>query len=152
MTRVEDEQIVFGTLFLVANKLQSAGDHYLPEVTLKQWLLLLMISKMDKNDPSITEIAEFTGNSRQNVKKMVNILEAKNYVIVQKQTSDKRNLCVHLTVKTFDFFVTHEQAGNEFLKGIFQNIPTEHLKITADTFSKLIENLSTIGGHHEHGE
>lgn len=144
MTRVEQEQIVFGMMFLAANKLQAAGDNFLPEVTVKQWLLLIMVSKMDKKSPSITEIAEFTGNTRQNVKKMVDILEKKNFVCVQKQLGDKRNLSVSLTPKTYDFFSTHEQAGNEFLKRIFQDIPTENLRCTADTFSRLIDNLSAF--------
>jgi DNA-binding MarR family transcriptional regulator len=152
MDRIEEEQIVFGSLFLAANKIQTAGDHLLPEVTLKQWFLLLMISKMDRQSPSITEIAEFSGNTRQNVKKMVDILTEKGFLIVRRQTDDRRNLCVHLTPKTFDFFATHEQAGNQFLQVIFRDIPSENLKITADTFSRLIENLATVGDHYEHKE
>ena len=42
-------EYLFGSIFLLSNKLQALGDGYLKEVTLKQWLLLIMIHVMDKD-------------------------------------------------------------------------------------------------------
>ena len=50
-------EYLFGSIFLLANRLQTLGDGYLEEVTLKQWLLLIMIRVMDKEQPSVTEVA-----------------------------------------------------------------------------------------------
>lgn len=136
------EQFIFGNIFILANKLQTAGDDVCDEITVKQWFLLLLISKMEKKDPSITDIAEFTSNTRQNVKKMIDILAARQFVTVQKQEKDRRNLRVTLTAKTFDFFARFEPLGNAFLDQIFQGIPTENLSIARETLEKLDQNLS----------
>ena len=53
-----------GSIFLLANRLQTLGDGYLEEVTRKQWLLLIMIHVMDRDQPSVTEVADFMGGTR----------------------------------------------------------------------------------------
>ena len=70
-------EYLFGSIFLLANRLQTLGNGYLEEVTLKQWLLLIMIHVMDKEQPSVTEVADFMGSTRQNVRKMLEVLEGK---------------------------------------------------------------------------
>jgi DNA replication protein DnaD len=63
MNQTEKEQYVFGSILLLSNKLQSLGDKILTDLTLKQWFLLMMISKMGLKDPSVKEISDFTGTS-----------------------------------------------------------------------------------------
>ncbi len=143
MMRKENEQFVFGCLFLLANKIQSAGDQVIPGITLKQWFLLMMITKMEKDSPSLTEIAEFIGSTRQNVKKMVDILERQQFVITKRLEEDKRNVGVSVTEKVHILFRQYETAGDGFLDVLFTNVPEADLVCVRQTFMTILENLST---------
>ena len=77
MDRTENEEYIIGCICLLSNKIIGFGDAMLPDITFRQWFLLLMISKMGENEKNINSIAEFTGTTRQNVKKLLTPLERK---------------------------------------------------------------------------
>ena len=108
MDRTSREGHVFGSILLLANKLQSWGDGLFDELTLKQWFLLLMISKIKIQNPTIKEIADFTRTSRQNTKKMLEQLEKKGFVHINQSEVDARALNVSLSKNIR--FLFHEPA------------------------------------------
>ncbi|CAH2714491.1 hypothetical protein BACCIP111895_01654 [Neobacillus rhizosphaerae] len=149
MGQREQEQFIFANIFLLANKLQLIGDSLMEETTLKQWFLLIMIKTMQKEQPSISEISDFTGNTRQNTKKMLENLARKGYVTIEKSTVDNRALCVSLTEKCFEYFVVNEKSGNEFLDKVFKNIDKEKLTIVIEFFEQLFQNIDKFNGSKE---
>jgi DNA-binding MarR family transcriptional regulator len=149
MTRKEQEQFIFGSISLLANRLQAAGDGVMKEITLKQFLLLIVIENIDKDDPSLNDIAIEMGSTRQNIKKMIDILAAKGFVKVTRLENDKRNLSVSLTERAYTFFKKYDKAGNEFLGKLFEDISEENMKILYETFTKLFENISGLEGNNE---
>lgn len=141
MKNIEMKQQIFGVIFLVSNKLQTIGDSILDELTLKQWFLLIFVSNMEKDNPSVSEIAEFIGSTRQNVRKMITALESKGYVSTKVRKDDRRNLEVTLTSLTFDFFKKFEERGNNFLEELFTGIPETDLSITNKVLQTLLNNI-----------
>ena len=137
MERTEIEQYIFGSILLLSNKMQIWGDKAIPDLTIKQWFLLLLISKMENSSPSIKEIAEFSGTTRQNVKKMIEQLDAKKYVKIKTSKIDARALNVTLLKKTFDYFKENEKKAEEVVNQIFSEISDEELIVTKQTFDKL---------------
>lgn len=144
MTRKEQEQFIFGSIFLLANRFQTAGDGVLSEITLKQFLLLIVIEHVDKSNPSLNNIAREMGSTRQNIKKMIDILENKSFVKVTRVENDKRNLSVSLTEKAYDYFKKYDEAGSDFLDKLFDGITTDSLEPIIDTFNKLFANIYEI--------
>ncbi|WP_102050331.1 MarR family winged helix-turn-helix transcriptional regulator [Pygmaiobacter massiliensis] len=142
------KEFLFGSIFLLSNKLQALGDGYLKEITLKQWLLLIMIQTIDKERPSVTEVAVFMGSTRQNIRKMLEALEKKGYVILSQNEKDKRNLSVALTSQTQHFFEQFEAQGDALLEQLFQNISPEQLATTRQTFDTLFENIERMEEAH----
>lgn len=141
-------EYLFGSIFLLANRLQTLGDGYLEEVTLKQWLLLIMIHVMDKEQPSVTEVADFMGSTRQNVRKMLEVLEGKGYVELSPNSGDRRTLSVALTSRTEQFFARFQAKGDAFLDQLFAEIPPEDLTVTRRTVEALFENMERMGEEH----
>ena len=141
-------EYLFGSIFLLANRLQTLGDGYLEEVTLKQWLLLIMIHVMDRDQPSVTEVADFMGGTRQNVRKMLEVLEGKGFVELRANPLDRRTLSVALTPKTEQFFVRFQAKGDAFLDRLFSGIPPEELAVTRRTVEALFENMERMGEEH----
>lgn len=104
MNRIENEEFIIGSISLLANKLNIFGDKLLPDITYKQWFLLMMISKITTKEKNINNIAEFVGTSRQNVKKILKLLEDKDYIAICKSKTDGRALEVELTEKAYKYF------------------------------------------------
>lgn len=145
---VPTREYLFGSIFLLANRLQTLGDGYLEEVTLKQWLLLIMIHVMDRDQPSVTEVADFMGSTRQNVRKMLEVLEGKSFVTLSANSLDRRTLSVALTPKTEQLFVRFQAKGDAFLDRLFDGIPPEDLEATRRTVEALFENMERMGEEH----
>ncbi|MCF2664191.1 hypothetical protein JQM66_06400 [Oscillibacter valericigenes] len=145
---VPTREYLFGSIFLLANRLQTLGDGYLEEVTLKQWLLLIMIHVMDRDQPSVTEVADFMGGTRQNVRKMLEVLEGKSFVTLSANSLDRRTLSVALTPKTEQLFVRFQAKGDAFLDRLFDGIPPEDLEATRRTVEALFENMERMGEEH----
>ena len=137
MDRTTIEEYIFGSILLLSNKMQIRGDKILSDITLKQWFLLVLISKMENKNPTIKEIAEFSGTTRQNVKKMLEQLHNKKYIKIQSSKTDSRALNVSLLKKTFDYFIENEKKVTEAAHQMFSEITDEEISITKQTFDKL---------------
>jgi hypothetical protein len=57
-----------GTIFVLANKFQIIGDSIIPDITFKQWFLLLMMFKEEQLEYSVNEIDVLISSSK-NTKK-----------------------------------------------------------------------------------
>lgn len=140
---------LFGSIFLLSNKLQLKGDKYLHEITMKQWFLLTMIRIYDKEQASVTEIASFIGSTRQNVRKMLEVLSDKGYVTLTQNPRDKRNLSVSLTEQTLKFFIDFDNKGEIFLDQVFDGIDNKQVETCAQVFTGLFENIERLGNIYE---
>ena len=145
---IPTREYLFGSIFLLSNKVQSLGDGYLEEITLKQGLLLIMIHVMDKEQPSVTEVADVMGSTRQNVRKMLDVLEGKGFVALSANPLDRRTLSVALTPKTEQLFVRFQAKGDAFLERLFDGVPPEDLNVTRRTVEALFENMERMGEEH----
>jgi len=142
MNRNEKESFFFGSVFLLANQLQIWGDSIIPTLSTKQFMLLIFIYKIGIENPTLKEVSDFTGTSRQNVKKMLERLEVLGYVSLTRSETDARALSVSLTNKADEFFDKHDQASTEALTGLFLNISDNELDAAIETVSKLFQNLN----------
>lgn len=146
---METKEYLFGSVFLLSNKLQALGDAYLQEITVKQWFLLIMIHHLGKERPSITEVAAYTCTTRQNVRKMLEVLAVKGYVVLTVNSQDKRNLEVSLSEKTYLFFEQFNDKGTAFLEQLFNGINVELLENSRKTFEMLFENMDRMEKNNE---
>lgn len=139
-----NDQFVFATVMLLANRFQTRLDKYMGDLTLKQWLLLCMASQFDKEEVSVNELAAFVGYTRQNIKKMLDLLVSKGYIAVDRSTRDKRAYCVKLTEKTYSYFKEFEDLGDKLLVDLFQEISAQELAATAKTLMRLLDNIEKL--------
>ncbi len=83
---------IFGMLFLLSNKLETLGNNFLGELTTKQWFFMLILMNFFKEPPTLSELALEMGTSHQNAKQIAIKLEEKGFLVVKKDTKDKRVL------------------------------------------------------------
>ncbi len=138
MNRTEKEEYIIGFISLISNKTAQFGDLMLTDITFPQWFLLMMISKMDQQEKTINSVAEFVGSSRQNVKKMLNLLAGKGYVMIEKSSSDKRALNVNLTQKTRQYFSDHDALATAEINKLFSAFSMDEIDHLASALKKLL--------------
>lgn len=140
MTERENQQFIFGAIFLLANKLQLLGDRVTGEITLKQWFLLNILSQMDEDFPNYNDIAKAVGTSRQNVTKMISALEKKGMVELKPSEIDQRAKYVKLAQKSLNYFASKDNSGNILLDKLFSDISSEETEQIVFLLSRILQN------------
>ena len=134
---------IFSTLFIAGNKLQTLFDQRIPEVSLKQFMLLSII-RQSKEPFTFTQLGNLLGCSRQNIKKLANVLMKKGFITIQQSPHDTRAMCICPTEKVNDYFIHDFSKYQEELKDLFAVYTEEEIEQLFLLLSKLyagIENL-----------
>ncbi|MGE5630724.1 MAG: MarR family winged helix-turn-helix transcriptional regulator [Caulobacteraceae bacterium] len=147
MDAIDKQKFIFGSLFLIANKLQVIGDKYLGKagITTKQWFLTVMISQFRETPPTLSEVAELMGSSRQNVKQLALKLEEKEYLKIEKDERDARALRLKLTEKSRVFWEGRQDQDDRFIKDLFADFSSEEIDKVCSSFNKLFDKIEKIG-------
>lgn len=138
-----DAYFVFGSLPVVGNLIQTRGDRITREVTFKQWTLLLVVRDMPPGS-SVTQIAAQHGSSRQNIKRMLDVLMRRGYVSVRPDPEDRRGYRVDLTEPGRRLMASVSEVGGRFVAEIFEGIDPADLAAARRVLWQLIENLQTM--------
>lgn len=142
-TTENQRKAIFSSLFIVGNKLQTIFDNHIPQISLKQFMLLSIV-RQSKEPLTFTQLGNILGCSRQNIKKLAEILEKKGFVIMQKSPHDTRAMCICPTEKVNDFFENDFSKYQEELQYLFEVYTDEEIKTLFILLSKMyagIENL-----------
>lgn len=142
-TTENQRKAIFSTLFIAGNKLQTLFDNHIPEVSLKQFMLLSIV-RQSKENLTFTQAGNLLGCSRQNVKKLADVLMKKGFVTIQQSPHDTRAMCICPTEKVNDFFQNDFSEYQEELKYLFDVYTDKEIETLFLLLSKLyagIENL-----------
>ena len=134
---------IFSTLFIAGNKLQTLFDNYIPEVSLKQFMLLSIV-RQSKEPLTFTQLGNLLGCSRQNIKKLANVLMKKGFITIQQSPHDTRAMCICPTEKADAFYVNDFAEYQEDLNYLFEVYTDKEVETLFILLSKLyagIENL-----------
>ncbi len=141
---IKNAQLLFGGSLILSNRLQRYGDTVFEDFSLKQWFLLVIIQNISEPEPSINMIAKTSGTSRQNIKKMLNILFKKGFVNLVKSQNDSRALSVSLTPKALDYLADNEDFGVTLTERLFRGISDADIQTVNAVYDKLFNNLDEM--------
>ena len=105
-------QAIFASLFIIQNRMQTAGEKIQTQISMKQWLLLAMVGCCPK-PRTLTNVGNLMGCSRQNVKKLALALEQKGFVCLQPE--ENNSVCIELTEKAGDY---SKEMGERHLQAL----------------------------------
>ncbi len=134
---------IFSTIFIAGNKLQTLFDSHIPEVSLKQFMLLSIV-RQSKEQLTFTQLGNLLGCSRQNIKKLADVLMKKGFITIQQSPHDTRAMCICPTEKVNDFFANDFFDYQEKLKYLFEVYTDKEIETLFILLSRLyvgIENL-----------
>lgn len=104
-TKEDRQKAIFSTLFIAGNRLQTLFDNHIPQISLKQFMLL-SLARQSPQPLTFTQLGQLLGCSRQNVKKLADVLSKKGFVTIGQNPRDPRASHVCLTQKAEDYFQT----------------------------------------------
>ncbi len=142
-TTEKQQRAIFSALFIATNKLQTLFDKNIPQLSLKQFMLLAIV-RQSKEQLTFTQLGNILGCSRQNIKKLAEILEKKGFITIQQSPQDPRAMCIFPTAKVEQYFENDFSQYQEELKYLFEVYTEDEVATLFVLLSKLyagIENL-----------
>lgn len=142
-TAEHQKKAVFSTLFIAGNKLQTLFDSRIPELSLKQFMLLSLV-RQSETPLTFTQLGCLLGCSRQNVKKLAEILVQKGFITLRHSPLDRRAMCLYPTEKVNRYFQNDFAKYEKEMNYLFEVYTDQELETLFRLLTKLyagIENL-----------
>ena len=139
-------QAIFSSIFVLQNRMQTAGEKLQTQISMKQWLLLAMTACCPE-PRTLTNIGNLMGCSRQNVKKLALALEKKGFVHLQ--LSNNNSVLVELTEEVQRYT---EEIGERQMKALsllFSDFSEEEIEQLFFLYSKLYTGLERVENYAE---
>ncbi|MGE5630726.1 MAG: hypothetical protein ACM3TR_06455 [Caulobacteraceae bacterium] len=76
------------------------------EMTIRQWLFIVAVAQFGDAAPTLREVAELIGSSRQNAKQFALKLHRKGYLSIEKDDKDMRAIRLHLTENVIPYGIS----------------------------------------------
>jgi len=149
MDLVNEKAYIFGGLFVLANRIQILGDRVDPDVSIKQWLFIAVVSKFKDTIPTLTEISAVMGSSHQNVKKMAVILENRGFIKLYRDEKDTRAIKVIRTDKCEKHFNAMEKKEIEFIGDLFAGFSEQQIHELYFGIRSMTDNVTEMENRHE---
>lgn len=136
------QYVLFGGSFILANKLQWVADRKVDGLSTKQWFLLRTLHDMPAEPaPTITSLAKETDTSRQNVAKMLVVLQRRGCVTLRDNPLDQRSRAVEMTVQGLQMLEYMASQSQAFFEKLFSGIDEEDCETAAKVSIQMIGNL-----------
>ncbi len=150
-TREDQGKAIFSTLFIAGNRLQTLFDSHIPELSLKQFMLLSMV-RQSEEPLTFTQLGSLLGCSRQNIKKLADVLEKKGFIALRQSPRDTRAMCICPTGKADEYFQKDFSRYREELRYLFEVYDDGEVETLFRLLTRLyagIENLERGTCHEE---
>lgn len=89
-------------------------------------------------------MGELLGCSRQNVKKLAEVLDKKGFISIVKSTNDARALSAKVTQKTNDYWKEEFYKYQQELKYLFEEYSEDEIALLFKFFMKLYSGIDNL--------
>lgn len=144
-TTEDQEKAIFSTLFIAGNKLQTIFDSHIPQLSLKQFMLLSIV-RQAVEPLTFTQAGHLLGCSRQNIKKLADVLANKGFLVMEPSPHDTRAMCLRDTKKADDYFQNCFAEYQGELKYLFEVYTEQEIETLFFLLSKMYTGIE----HLEH--
>ncbi|MGG5369181.1 MarR family winged helix-turn-helix transcriptional regulator [Enterococcus sp. AZ196] len=142
--RDKQQRAIFASLFILSNRLQTSFDKVDPFITMKQFMVLVMIKQAPDKTLDLTSCGELLGCSRQNIKKLAIVLESKKLIMISRNSNDRRRTNLALTAKGEEYFQSVAQLHSKALGIIFEEYTDQELELFFSIFMKLYDGTEKL--------
>lgn len=142
-TTEDQAKAIFSTLFIATNRLQTFFDNHIPEISLKQFMLLSIV-RQSRAPQALTRLGQMLGCSRQNIKKLADALERKGFIMLRQSPQDTRAVCICATEKADEYFQTDFAKYQQELKYLFEVYTAGEIETLFHLFARLYTGIEHL--------
>lgn len=139
-------QAIFSSIFVLQNRMQTAGEKLQTEISIKQWLLLAM-TECCPEPRTLTNVGNLMGCSRQNVKKLALALEKKGFV--RLLSSSNNSILIELTEEVKRYTKEIGERHMRALSLLFADFSEEEIEQLFSLYKKLYAGLERMENYAE---
>jgi len=143
---IKDRKSVFGSVQIVANKIDTLLERELKEydITSKQWFLMVVVENAFDKPPTVKEAAKAMGSSHQNVKQVALKLEQKGLIVLEKDKKDARVTRIKLTNQSHKFSEIIQEKAANFTENLFMGIDEDEMSKARAVLHRMMSNLAKM--------
>ena len=137
---------IFSSIFVMQNRMQTAGEKIQTQITMKQWLLLVMAVSCPE-PRTLTAVGELMGCSRQNVKKLAAALQSKGFVKLEQGSNNSVQLV--LTEKAMRYFEEMGERHSKTFELLYSEFSEQEIKELFRLYGKLYTGMEKVENYAE---
>ena len=134
-------QAVFSSIFILQNRMQTAGERIQTQISMKQWLLIAMLGCCPQ-PRTLTNVGVLMGCSRQNVKKLALALETQGFV--RLIAGDSNSVQIELTEKVAEYAQEMGERHARTLQLLFEDFTEEEIEQLFRLYAKLYAGVERV--------
>lgn len=142
---LDDMRQCYSLLFIALNKIQAEADSRLKDLTSRQLMVIIAIAHLKQNEATIINIADILGTSKQNITRLVSLLQKNGYLIRRQNSEDRRSINISLTDKGINALNNNIDLSTQFFLDIFKNFNKDEII----DFKKSLMKLSDYDNSHK---
>ena len=139
-------QAIFSSIFVLQNRMQTAGEKLQTQISMKQWLLLAMTACCPE-PRTLTNVGNLMGCSRQNIKKLALALEKKGFVCLL--SGGNNSVQIELTDKVSQYAEEMGERHLQSLKLLFSEFSENEIKQLFNLYAKLFAGMDRVEKYAE---
>ncbi len=142
-----DQEFVFGSLFMIANRLQAMLDKefQLYGLTARQWFLSIIVGGLFEQPPTLGEAAAAMGSTHQNAKQLALKLEEKGFLEFLEDERDGRAKRLRLTEKSGEFWASMQQSSERFMANLYKGMSPQEMSALRGMLATIGWNIEDMG-------
>ncbi len=141
MKQAGTEQFLIGSMNLISNKINQICSEALIHITFKQWLMLVMMSRMEEEENTLQDVADFCGSSRQNTRRILGVLEERGYCKLKQSKTDARTLLVKITPQGRDIARKETGIVADVISPLFSDLTNEEMNTLVSAMQKILNRI-----------
>lgn len=139
-------QAIFSSIFVMQNRMQTAGEKLQTQISMKQWLLLAMAESCTE-PRTLTNVGNLMGCSRQNIKKLALALEKKGFI--RLLLGSNNSVCIELTDKVQKYSEEVSTRHLQSLKLLFEDFSEDEIETLFRLYMKLYVGIERVERYAE---
>ncbi len=143
LEKMDKRQLIFGNIFLLANRLQTVMDQHVIELTAKQWFVMIMLGMFDE-PPTLKQLSSICDSSHQNTKQIVLKLEKKGFLRIEQVPSDRRAMRIIVTAKWDQWNEENNEFASRFLNRMFRDLTTQEIAVMSSAQLSIYDTLGQM--------
>jgi len=138
-SRIDMEKYTLIMFFLIEQRWRYFVDKSMEpdNITMTQWLMLIVIAAGFKTPPSIQEVADAMSTTHQNVKQVAASMERRGFMTLERDPGNKRIIRLKITDRCNALFQRRNAEDEKTIASMFDNLTDEEMKALFNIIAKM---------------